>query len=112
MGIENAPLPFRPLTMAPRPKMGALRTCQPSTQVHTAAFRMDLQWMADQVDTGEELCATSILRQTQSRITDMIENAPLPFRPLTMAPRPKMGALRTCQPFTQVHTAAFRMDPQ
>merc|ERR1739844_570466 len=81
--IENAPLPFRPLTMAPRPKMGALRTCQPSTQVHTAAFRMDLQWMADQVDTGEETCATSILRQTQSRITDMIENAsmtPMPPR--------------------------------
>merc|ERR1712217_665991 len=47
--------------MGSKQTMGVLRTCQPSTRVHTAAFRLDPQLTAGQVDIGEELCATSIL---------------------------------------------------
>merc|ERR1712061_670078 len=63
-----------------RRQMDVLRTCQPSTQVHTAALSLDPQWMAVQVDTGEEPCATSIQRPTQPLITEMIENASMTTR--------------------------------
>merc|ERR1739844_61732 len=77
--IENASMTSRPL-MGPRRQMDVLRTCQPSTQVHTAALSLDPQWMAVQVDTGEEPCATSIQRPTQPLITEMIENASMTTR--------------------------------
>merc|ERR1711978_196518 len=76
---ESASMTSRPPPMmGPEQTMDVLRTCQPSTQVHTAAFRLDPKWTAGQVDIGEELCATSILLQTQPSITDMIENASTP----------------------------------
>merc|ERR1711972_674146 len=57
--------------------------------------------------------ATSILLQTQSRITEVTESASMTSRPRPMmGPEQTMGVLRTCQPSTRVHTAAFRLDPQ
>merc|ERR1712141_564006 len=89
--IENASI----TAMGPRHQMGVLRTCQPSTRVHTAAFRLDPLWTAGLVDTGGATCATLIQQQTQPSITEMIANASMtqssPSR--AMGPRHKTDVL-------------------